>query len=142
MSADLDPLTELPNRRAFHNRFSAEFEAGGPVATMLLDIKDTRGLNDVHGHPVVDKILVALARRLEDATYEGDFVARIGGDEFVVLANSVRGDEDDLAALEREVEDAISGEPIRVGGRSVHVGVTIRTGMLDHPEDLGGLVAS
>ncbi len=142
MSIDLDPLTGLPNRRAFSERFAAELEAGGPVAAMLLDIKDTRGLNDVYGHSLVDKLIAAVARRLEAATYAGDFVARLGGDEFIVLASSVGRDEDDLAALGREVQDGISGEPVRVGGHDVQVSVTIKAGLLEGPEDLGRLDSS
>jgi diguanylate cyclase (GGDEF)-like protein len=136
MSSELDTLTGLPNRRAFDQRFAAEFEAGGPVVTMLLDIKDFKGTNNLYGHAAGDQVLATVARRLEEVTYAGDFVARLGGDEFIVLVNSVRGDEDDPAALEREVEDAISSEPIQIGGGPVHVGVTIKTGLLNHPDDL------
>jgi diguanylate cyclase (GGDEF)-like protein len=136
MSAELDTLTDLPNRNAFEKSFRAAFEGGGSLATMLIDIKDMRSLNDVYGHLTADQVIAEVARRLRAATHAGDFVARLGGDEFVVLATSVGDDEDDLAALEREVEDAISGEPI---GDLLHVGVTIKSGLLTHPAELGRL---
>jgi diguanylate cyclase (GGDEF)-like protein len=84
MSSELDTLSGLPNRNALSKNLRAAFETGGPVATLFLDIKDTRSLNDVYGHLAVDHLLVAFARRLKNATHVGDFVARIGGDEFMV----------------------------------------------------------
>jgi diguanylate cyclase (GGDEF)-like protein len=139
MSADVDALTGLLTRRVLDDRLDAAIDAGGLVGMLLLDIQDFRGLNDFYGHAVGDQVLMGIARRLEGATYEGDLLIRLGGDEFAVIANCVGDDHDDLAALGREVREAISGTPIIIGGQQVHVRVTIKSGMLSGLEDLARL---
>lgn len=96
-----DPLTGLPNRRAFDIMLQ-NAQAGAtsePFALMLIDLNDFKQINDSYGHSVGDQALVAFAAKLEDLTRDSDFLARIGGDEFiVVLANA------DRKAAERAAE--------------------------------------
>lgn len=84
-----DPLTGLPNRRLLHDRFDQVMRAskrgGNYCGLMLLDLDNFKPLNDQHGHAAGDILLAEVAERLRKAVRETDTVARIGGDEFVVL---------------------------------------------------------
>lgn len=84
-----DPLTRLANRAMFNERLDSALatarQHGGTLALLFLDINDFKEINDVHGHAVGDRVLCALAQRLEGCVGATDTVARMGGDEFTVL---------------------------------------------------------
>jgi diguanylate cyclase (GGDEF)-like protein len=83
-----DPLTGLPNRRAFETRFSQMLglaERGHPVALVLLDVDHFKSINDRFGHGVGDQALLGLAQSLKELTRRADLASRLAGDEFVVL---------------------------------------------------------
>jgi diguanylate cyclase (GGDEF)-like protein len=83
-----DPLTELPNRRAFETRFplaQGQAQRQHPVALVLLDIDHFKRVNDRYGHGVGDQVLLALARSMKALTRRADLAARLAGDEFVAL---------------------------------------------------------
>jgi len=87
-----DPLTGLPNRRAFETRFPQAqglAERQHPVALVLLDIDHFKAVNDRFGHGVGDQVLHALAQSLKALTRRGDLAARLAGDEFVVLLSDL-----------------------------------------------------
>jgi len=87
-----DPLTGLPNRRAFETRFPQAqglAERQHPVALILLDIDSFKGVNDRYGHGVGDQVLLALAQSLKELTRRADLAARLAGDEFVVLLSDL-----------------------------------------------------
>lgn len=87
--ATQDPLTGLPNRR----RLEAELDraiarardAGAGLALLYIDLDGFKAVNDAAGHPAGDAVLKEVAARLEHGLRQGDFVARVGGDEFVAL---------------------------------------------------------
>jgi diguanylate cyclase (GGDEF)-like protein len=80
-----DPLTELPNRRAFEDR-AAELGADAePVALLMVDVDSFKAINDSRGHEAGDRVLARIGRSLVEAAREGDFIARFGGDEFAAL---------------------------------------------------------
>lgn len=85
--AELDPLTGLPNRRAFERCCQEPEAAGrtGPAALILVDLDGFKAVNDVHGHEAGDACLRVSAARLARICAGADLVARIGGDEFAVL---------------------------------------------------------
>jgi diguanylate cyclase (GGDEF)-like protein len=87
--ATSDPLTGLPNRRAFDQRLAAEVERsarhGHALSLVLLDIDHFKRVNDTWGHQVGDDVLVEFARRLQGQARGSDLVARIGGEEFAWL---------------------------------------------------------
>ena len=88
-----DPLTGLPNRRAFDMVLESAVAGATkePFAVLLIDLNDFKPINDAFGHEVGDEALRDFGRRLDTLTRDTDFVARIGGDEFaVVLANADR----------------------------------------------------
>jgi diguanylate cyclase (GGDEF)-like protein len=84
-----DGLTGLLHHRAFHEALRAEAERatryGHPLALILLDLDGFKDVNDVHGHQAGDRLLVAVARALEEITRASETVGRLGGDEFAVL---------------------------------------------------------
>ncbi|MCB0881032.1 MAG: diguanylate cyclase [Thermoleophilia bacterium] len=98
--ATTDALTGLHNTRAFRQRLAAEIDVAQrmsrPLSLAVLDIDHFKQVNDVHGHPAGDAVLVDMARRLGDAARAGDCVARIGGEEFAWLMP----DTDVLSAME------------------------------------------
>lgn len=80
-----DSLTRLCNRSLFSERLAGAVRQAVPFALLFLDINDFKGINDVHGHAIGDRVLCEVARRLEGCVGPQDTVARMGGDEFTVL---------------------------------------------------------
>lgn len=83
-----DPLTDLPNRELFKQSLNALVEATSSnslTALLLIDVDRFKSVNDIHGHPAGDMLLVALAERLRSCVRKCDTVARLGGDEFAIL---------------------------------------------------------
>lgn len=94
--ANLDSLTDLPNRRQFFARLDEEFVAaqaqGYRLAVGVIDLDGFKPVNDVYGHAVGDKLLTAVGQRLADACGEAH-VARLGGDEFALIVKQVDDEE-------------------------------------------------
>jgi len=91
-----DQLTHLPNRRLLTDRLTQTMassrRSGCYCALIFLDLDNFKPLNDAHGHPVGDMLLIEVAERLKSCVREVDTVSRFGGDEFVVVLNEL--DED------------------------------------------------
>jgi diguanylate cyclase len=83
-----DPLTRLPNRRAFEEQLEAFAAAGTKVSLAICDIDHFKRINDKYGHPVGDRVIRVVADTLRD-NCAGNMVARIGGEEFVVLFEGI-----------------------------------------------------
>ena len=102
--ANRDPLTGVGNRRAFDATLQRELAArahpgGGrrdadesPLALLVLDLDDFKGVNDSHGHQVGDAVLREVAERAQSILRSTDTLARIGGDEFAVIAPGAHGE--------------------------------------------------
>lgn len=94
--ADYDALTTLPNRRLLADRLNAALatgqRSGSFGALMLLDLDNFKPLNDLHGHDMGDLLLIEASARLKKCVREVDTVARIGGDEFVVVLTELNRD--------------------------------------------------
>lgn len=111
--ADTDVLTGLANRGAFFVALQQSLaEDAERVGLLFCDLDGFKQANDLHGHAVGDLLLVEVASRLRSLAAPGDLAARIGGDEFVLLARPA--DERRLAALAAAVEEAVR-RPVRVG---------------------------
>lgn len=99
-----DPLTRLPNRRLLLDRLqqamTASTRSGMAGAVMLVDLDNFKALNDSLGHDIGDQVLIEAARRMESAVRQGDTVARMGGDEFVVMLEGL--DAGGLTAVQAE----------------------------------------
>ncbi|HMN99417.1 MAG TPA: diguanylate cyclase [Miltoncostaeaceae bacterium] len=111
--AATDPLTELPNHRAFQERLHEEcaraLRAGAPLSLVLLDLDHFARINDRHGHPAGDAVVREVARRLRECARDGEMVARIGGEEFAWL---LPGDEMDAWQAAERARQAVEAEPV------------------------------
>jgi diguanylate cyclase (GGDEF)-like protein len=101
-----DPLTELANRRLLGELMEAALarseRRSTPIAVLFIDLDGFKQINDLHGHDTGDAVLRATANRLCAIARTADIVARVGGDEFVVVEESDGAGDDDLPArLER-----------------------------------------
>ena len=106
-----DPLTGLPNRRAFVTHFPHMLglaERGHATALVLLDIDRFKSINDRYGHGVGDQVLLALAQSLKELTRRADLAVRLGGDEFAVLLSEL--DAAGVEAWYRRLSDHFRGE--------------------------------
>ena len=143
-SAEHDALTDLPNRRWLRERLQeqldyTETDDSHGFALAFVDLDRFARVNDSLGHAVGDQVLRSAAQRLSSAVRGQDVVARVGGDEFLVLFDSVMENEAALKAT-RRLLDAIREEPVRVGGHSVVVtasaGVVLCREEYDRPEEI------
>jgi diguanylate cyclase (GGDEF)-like protein len=122
-----DPLTGLPNRTLFVDRLERAIARSdrsqvGP-AVMFLDLDGFKLVNDTVGHSGGDQLLQLVAERLGEAVRVGDTVARMGGDEFTVLCDSLADDEEAPSVAERVIE-ALS-RPFTVGSREIRIGASV-----------------
>jgi diguanylate cyclase (GGDEF)-like protein/PAS domain S-box-containing protein len=125
-----DPLTGLVNRSLLEDRLHAvlarDARTGDTSGLLYLDLDGFKAVNDEHGHQVGDAVLRAVADRLSAAVRPSDTLARIGGDEFVVLVEgaTVEG----VAALADRLRDSLS-RPIDVHSLNLNVGVSVGVAM-------------
>lgn len=124
--AHTDPLTGLPNRRGLDKALEAALprsRPGGLLALYMLDLDDFKPVNDRFGHDVGDHLLVAVTARLREHLRNSDTVARVGGDEFVVMACELPSP-DQAHELGCTLLEAFR-TPFRVGAYDLRVGLTI-----------------
>jgi len=127
-----DPLTSLPNRQLFETRLEHAIQsAGNPFSILSIDLDDFKSVNDVYGHPTGDDILLEIAKRLQSFVPEEDTVARIGGDEFVILIETPM-DANEIAKFADKLRHVVA-EPVNVRDRHLHIPSSI--GISIHPED-------
>ena len=122
-----DALTGLANRTLFRDRVEHALARAGRtqtlVAVLFLDLDHFKNINDSLGHAEGDRLLVAIAGRLLNATRGADTVARLGGDEFAILLEDVVQDEDAIIVAERITE--AMRRPVRVAGKDVLASTSI-----------------
>lgn len=103
-----DPLTGLPNRNLFIDRLSVALarleRSSKDIAVLFMDLDRFKRVNDSLGHAAGDRLLRAVATRLKESVRPGDSAARIGGDEFTILCEDVRGEEGAIAIAGRITE--------------------------------------
>lgn len=118
-----DPLTGLPNRALLDDRLEQALRrsrrSGEPFTLIVVDLDGFKDVNDVRGHGAGDAVLRTLARRFEAILRASDTVARVGGDEFVVLSTGT-GNDDDAAVLVGRLRHALR-RPCRVEGATIEI---------------------
>ena len=130
-----DPLTQLPTRKLLLDHLSMALPKAkrdrAKVAVFFIDLDRFKNINDSLGHSFGDKLLLAVAARVKGALREADTVARMGGDEFVVLTPDVKG-VDDTVHVAQKIRDAIR-EPVQIDGRELFVSASM--GISIYPSD-------
>jgi diguanylate cyclase len=138
-----DSLTGLQNRRSLIDELSRmlarAWREQGSLSVAFIDLDGFKAINDEHGHEIGDRFLAAMARRLSDGLRAGDLIARMGGDEFVIVApvpaDASQGlSSERLTQRTRAVFD-LGGLRLDYPGASVGV-VTIEPGELSAEEVL------
>ena len=132
--AHYDPLTDLPNRTLFSDRLQQALVAAkrdkARLALMFVDLDKFKPVNDVFGHHVGDLLLKEAAKRMQDCVRESDTVARIGGDEFVVLLPVIDAEQDAMLVAEK-IRGALN-QPFVLVGQSMYISSS--TGIAVYPE--------
>ncbi|OWW22693.1 EAL domain-containing protein [Noviherbaspirillum denitrificans] len=130
-----DPLTGLPNRRLFNDRLhqaaAMRHRKDNAFALMLLDLDRFKTVNDTLGHEIGDALLKAVAARLLNSCRQGDTLARMGGDEFALIALEIHQPED-MARMAEKLLDVLK-EPFHLFGHELYVTTSI--GVTLYPND-------
>jgi len=137
-----DPLTGLPNRALIRERLANALQrsrrSGLSVVLLFVDLDGFKLINDTHGHEVGDELLKTVASRLIEQVRPGDTVARLAGDEFVVLCEQVE-QPTTLSVLAERINDSLrqavvfNGQPLFV---SASVGIAIGNGSTHGADDM------
>jgi diguanylate cyclase (GGDEF)-like protein/PAS domain S-box-containing protein len=130
--AQHDPLTGLPNRRRMQDALGSSLCADA-VAVLFVDLDGFKPVNDAYGHEAGDELLRQVAGRLSACVRTGDVVARVGGDEFVVLMPGVR-DRGEAEAMGRRVR-AEAARPFLVAGHEVSIGASVGVHLATSADD-------
>jgi diguanylate cyclase (GGDEF)-like protein len=130
-----DPLTGLPNRRLLEDRIATVLQHArrqqSKAAVMYLDLDGFKGINDTYGHAYGDEVLKMVARRLTGCSRKEDTVARVGGDEFVIVLGDVTTLHDAQEPATKLIE-AVS-EPYVINGLTLKLSTSI--GISLFPDD-------
>ena len=124
--ASHDVLTDLPNRRRFHEELERVCGRGRPgdlVGVLFLDLDGFKDVNDRYGHDRADDLLVQVAKRLRNCVRPGDVVARMGGDEFTVMLTRIESPAPAVEVAERVC--SMLTEPFELGRARVTVSTSI-----------------
>jgi diguanylate cyclase (GGDEF)-like protein len=129
-----DMLTNLPNRSLLTDRLQQMLvqakRSNSPGALIYLDLDKFKPVNDTLGHNIGDMVLMAIAQRMESAVRESDTVARIGGDEFVVLLPMIDSKLDARTVAEK-IRLALE-QPFEINGHTIKIGCSL--GIAVYPE--------
>ena len=133
--ANLDLLTELPNRRSFQDHLREAMnnsrDNGKPMVLMFLDLDNFKIINDTHGHKTGDTLLQETAQRLRDCARDEDIVARLGGDEFTIILENVEDDRIVTHTAENVLQEL--AKPFQIGMEIFHISASI--GITYYPDD-------
>lgn len=122
-----DMLTGLPNRSLLADRLEQTLARAKrqklPFVVMFLDLDHFKMINDTLGHDVGDALLIVVADRLRECVRESDTVARMGGDEFVILLSEVSDAADAQIVAAKTI--AVLNQPVRLAGQERQIGVSV-----------------
>ncbi|MBN2866733.1 MAG: EAL domain-containing protein [Thiotrichales bacterium] len=134
--AHFDPLTGLPNRVLFSERLNQAITQANLedklISLAFLDLDGFKEINDTLGHHIGDKLLKIIGKRYHQEAREHDTIARIGGDEFIILLNDVKSVEETFLIFERFL--AITNQPVHIEGHQLQV--TCSIGVTYYPQNL------
>jgi diguanylate cyclase len=130
-----DTLTGLPNRNSYNQRLKEEIARyhryKSPLTLAIWDIDHFKNINDTYGHKSGDKVLALTAKQLQDHTRDTDFIARFGGEEFVMLLPNT--DKESALVLIEQLREIIQTTGFNANGKAVPI--TISCGLTDFLEE-------
>jgi diguanylate cyclase (GGDEF)-like protein/PAS domain S-box-containing protein len=130
-----DTLTKLPNRILFHDRLQMAIKKNKrnkeKIAVLFVDLDHFKQINDSLGHPVGDKLLIHVAKRLQSILRESDTIARMGGDEFNILLDEINDSEALIDICEKLIH--IFKEPFHIDHHRLYT--TLSIGISIYPDD-------
>lgn len=133
--AQHDPLTDLPNRMLLNDRLEHALAFAHrnrlELAVLYVDLNGFKQINDNYGHAVGDRVLEEVSKRLAHTIRENDTIARVGGDEFIILLEYIEGRED-IDIVLKKIEATLS-KPVRVNDDLLKIGASI--GVSIYPQD-------
>jgi diguanylate cyclase len=131
----IDPLTKLPNRRTFESHLRAAekrcIRNGNAFAIAYIDLDAFKPINDTYGHHIGDAVLTMTADRLNAAIRGCDFIARIGGDEFIAILEEIHSEDDVRPVVSRMVTSI--REPYFIN--DLNIGLSCSVGIAIYPKD-------
>ncbi|MEZ0288986.1 MAG: diguanylate cyclase, partial [Methylophilus sp.] len=141
--ANTDGLTGVPNRRLLEDRIEQAIKNAKrsmqTVAILFLDLDAFKVVNDSYGHAIGDLLLKSVAERLQELMRAEDTIARIGGDEFVVLLPRQDNESEVVFIAERIIE--AMNKPFDVNDLRLNIGVSIGVALYPaHADDLSKLI--
>lgn len=134
-----DPLTDLPNRRAFDQQMESVISGhsrgtlSGHVGVMVLDLDHFKTVNDTYGHQVGDEVLVEVARRLQERCRSNEFVARMGGEEFAVILPST--DPGEIVRAGDGYRKAVTATPVETAAGRLDITTSVGVASSDRVMD-------
>lgn len=143
--AHYDPLTNLPNRRLFHDRLGQAIKIAHrtkkPLSLMYIDLDYFKEINDNLGHAQGDALLMEVSRRLSSCVREADTVARLGGDEFTVILPELDGTSQTLRIAQQIVEKVAQPYYFMDNEMPYHISASIGIALYpDDATDVAGLI--
>jgi diguanylate cyclase (GGDEF)-like protein/PAS domain S-box-containing protein len=133
--AYFDPLTGLPNREMFFDRFvqalALAVREQRKLCLVFLDLDNFKEVNDSHGHDIGDRLLCEVAQRLAGTMRDSDTLARFGGDEFVLLLTTVTNQDSPALAAQRIL--SVFSRPFEIAGRQLYSSASV--GLALYPDD-------
>ena len=138
--AHYDVLTGLPNRLLLADRLSQALASceqnKGTVAVAYIDIDGFKEINDLHGHNMGDDLLIALSGNMKEVLRKGDTLARVGGDEFIVILVDNKDFEEQKPVLERLL--LATAKPVSIDGLVIRVSASIGLSISVPGENIDG----
>jgi len=138
-----DNITKLPNRTLFlielENEINRAIRCESKLAVLFIDLDGFKAVNDTHGHKVGDEVLVHAANTFRTVVRKSDVVARIGGDEFIVILTDI-SEASQATEIASKIIKSIS-EPIILKQNIIHIGASIGVSIYpDHTENIDELI--
>jgi len=135
VESTLDPLTKVGNRRRFQTALTRlvtnAHESGAQLSLAMIDVDHFKQINDTHGHPIGDRVLLAVAQCIVKGVRGSDVVARYGGEEFAVLLPNAAAGEVETRFKQLLLDIAASSYEYDVLGRTEKVRFTVSCGVVD-----------
>ena len=141
--AEHDPLTGLPNRALFEDRLaqacSQAHRQQQRLAVLFIDLDRFKPINDTLGHAIGDRLLQETAQRLAACLRQSDTVARIGGDEFVILLLNI----EDISAVRQVIDKLLETitQPFHIDAHCLHISLSVGVALYpEHSQDVATLL--